>query len=180
MYEVVVKRHSDIFGIGTGSVNADPAGAHTQVTSAGQTVSATAANQVAFTGNKIAGLEIMDVAADLGDPSIANQDRLVVPCRRARAINDTNVRERDLLVADERLDLGAGIRIANRKSLVDEADAASANGLGLPTHVTNTVMKSLDDRTNLARAVLEFANMRYLLLPPHLGKFQSCHALPGA
>ena len=37
--------------------------------SAGQAVAAAAANQVPFTGNQIAGLEIMHIAADLGHPA---------------------------------------------------------------------------------------------------------------
>ncbi len=41
--------------------------------------------------------------------------------------------------------------------VLDTEDAAMADTLGVSTYVTNTVMKSLDDRTGLARAVLDFA-----------------------
>ena len=43
-------------------------------------------------------------------------------------------------------------------AVIDRADAGQADSLGLPTLVTETVMKDLTDRENLARAVLEFAD----------------------
>jgi len=42
--------------------------------------------------------------------------------------------------------------------VVDNADADTASSLKVKTRVTNTVMKTLEDRTSLARAVLEFAS----------------------
>ncbi len=41
--------------------------------------------------------------------------------------------------------------------VLDQADAAEAEELSLPSRVTRTVMNSLDDRIALARAVLDFA-----------------------
>ncbi|MGE0669130.1 MAG: 2-phospho-L-lactate transferase [Sphingomonadales bacterium] len=41
--------------------------------------------------------------------------------------------------------------------MLDSEDAGMADALGVSTYVTNTVMKSIDDRTGLARAVLDFA-----------------------
>ncbi|MFN3231490.1 MAG: 2-phospho-L-lactate transferase [Alphaproteobacteria bacterium] len=43
--------------------------------------------------------------------------------------------------------------------VVDEQDAEIAASLPVATHVTNTVMRTLEDRTSLARAVLDFARM---------------------
>ena len=41
--------------------------------------------------------------------------------------------------------------------VLDTEDAEMADTLGVSTYVTNTVMKTIDDRTGLARAVLDFA-----------------------
>jgi LPPG:FO 2-phospho-L-lactate transferase len=41
--------------------------------------------------------------------------------------------------------------------VLDAEDAEMADTLGVSTYVTNTVMKTIDDRTGLARAVLDFA-----------------------
>ncbi|MEN3976007.1 2-phospho-L-lactate transferase [Emcibacter sp. SYSU 3D8] len=41
--------------------------------------------------------------------------------------------------------------------VLDTEDADMADTLGVSTYVTNTVMKTIDDRTGLARAVLDFA-----------------------
>lgn len=42
--------------------------------------------------------------------------------------------------------------------VIDEADAADAATLALPTHVTRTLMRSHADKRQLAEAVLDFAN----------------------
>ncbi len=42
--------------------------------------------------------------------------------------------------------------------VLDAEDADMADRLGLSTYVTNTVMKTIEDRTGLARAVLAFAD----------------------
>ena len=62
-------RNAQIFGISAGSVHTDSAGAHAQVAPAGQTVATTAANHMPLTGDQVAGLKIMDIAADLGHPA---------------------------------------------------------------------------------------------------------------
>lgn len=41
--------------------------------------------------------------------------------------------------------------------VLDTQDRGDAEGLGVSTYVTDTVMKTIDDRTGLARAVLDFA-----------------------
>ena len=41
--------------------------------------------------------------------------------------------------------------------VIDTQDAELASGLQIPVHITNTVMRSLQDRENLAQSVLEFA-----------------------
>ena len=41
--------------------------------------------------------------------------------------------------------------------VIDETDAAEADGIGVPVAVTRTLMKNIDDRRNLTRAVLAFA-----------------------
>ena len=41
--------------------------------------------------------------------------------------------------------------------VIDETDAADANRIDVPVAVTRTLMKNIDDRRNLARAVLAFA-----------------------
>ena len=41
--------------------------------------------------------------------------------------------------------------------ILDQRDAALASAIDMPVHVTNTLMRSLDDRMNLAREVLRFA-----------------------
>jgi len=56
-------------------------------------------------------------------------------------------------VADHYRDLLDGL-------IIDEADAAEADQLGMPVAVTGTVMQTMEDRDNLARAVLGFAFAR--------------------
>ena len=53
-------------------------------------------------------------------------------------------------VADHYRDLLDGL-------VIDDADAAEADQLGMPVAVTGTVMETMDDRDRLARAVLDFA-----------------------
>lgn len=40
--------------------------------------------------------------------------------------------------------------------VIDTSDAGDGSGLGVPTHICNTVMQTLDDRARLATDVLEF------------------------
>jgi len=56
-------------------------------------------------------------------------------------------------VADHYRDLLDGV-------VIDEADAGEADHLGMPVAVTGTVMQTMEDRDNLARAVLGFAFAR--------------------
>jgi LPPG:FO 2-phospho-L-lactate transferase len=42
--------------------------------------------------------------------------------------------------------------------VIDSSDAADAASLDIPVHVTQTLMRSAEDKRNLARAVLAFAS----------------------
>ena len=57
----------DVFGEGSGAVDADSAGEGAEMAAAGEAVAAASADDVAFAADEVAGLEVVDVGADLGD-----------------------------------------------------------------------------------------------------------------
>ncbi len=57
----------DVFGEGSGAVDADSAGEGAEMAAAGEAVAAASADDVAFAGDEVSGLEVVDVGADLGD-----------------------------------------------------------------------------------------------------------------
>ena len=57
----------DVFGEGPGAVDADSAGEGAEMAAAGEAVATASADDVAFAGDEVAGFEVVDVGADLGD-----------------------------------------------------------------------------------------------------------------
>ncbi len=73
-------RHGDVFGEGAGPLHADPLRVLAQMTPAGQAVAAVATDDVPLAADDLAGMEILDVGADLDDAA----DELVTDDQRHR------------------------------------------------------------------------------------------------
>ncbi len=109
--------HDDVFGEGSVAIDAYAEGVGAEVATAGETVAAASADDVAFTRDELADSEIGDVGAevdDFADELVANDEALADggagPCVPVVYVEigaaDAGVEDTDLYVVDAHLGLG--------------------------------------------------------------------------